>query len=130
MKTSTMVALPLAAWLLWDTAGMWLPEDRWFPVISYFRRQWKKSPAKQMMHMKMLSDLLIFALIAYQVIVDKDDANSIRGASVGEKRDIDRGLEQVRFLFYIPHYQMMQSDLESHAKCMDTLLVKHKIAME
>eukprot|EP01064_Diplonema_japonicum_P038833 TRINITY_DN9554_c0_g1_i1.p2 TRINITY_DN9554_c0_g1~~TRINITY_DN9554_c0_g1_i1.p2 ORF type:complete len:120 (+),score=36.09 TRINITY_DN9554_c0_g1_i1:50-409(+) len=119
MKTSTMVALPLAAWLLWDTAGMWLPEDRWFPVISYFRRQWKKSPAKQMMHMKMLSDLLIFALIAYQVIVDKDDANSIRGASVGEKRDIDRGLEQ-----------MMQSDLESHAKCMDTLLVKHKIAME
>eukprot|EP01059_Diplonema_ambulator_P019633 TRINITY_DN33258_c0_g1_i1.p2 TRINITY_DN33258_c0_g1~~TRINITY_DN33258_c0_g1_i1.p2 ORF type:complete len:120 (+),score=30.37 TRINITY_DN33258_c0_g1_i1:47-406(+) len=119
MKTATMVALPLAAWFLWDTSSYWLPENRWIPIVSYFRRQWKSNPSKQMLHVKMVSELVIFGLIAYQLIMDKDDANSIRGATASEKKDIERGIDQ-----------MMQADLESHAKCMDTLLVKHKIAME
>ncbi|KAJ9470330.1 hypothetical protein DIPPA_01516 [Diplonema papillatum] len=118
MKTSTMITLPLAAWFLWDTADYWLPENTWIPVISYFRRSWKQEPASQGRHFKVFRDFLLFVIIAYQFITDVDEPNAVRSVTAQERGEIEKGMDS-----------MLQTDMESHAKSMDTLLVKHKIMM-
>eukprot|EP01061_Rhynchopus_euleeides_P036533 TRINITY_DN61607_c0_g1_i1.p1 TRINITY_DN61607_c0_g1~~TRINITY_DN61607_c0_g1_i1.p1 ORF type:complete len:138 (+),score=48.29 TRINITY_DN61607_c0_g1_i1:55-414(+) len=113
---TTMVALPLGAWFLWDTAEYYLPKSINIPLVSYFRREWARDPASQAVHMKLLGDIALFAVIVYQ-FYEAAEENSIRSASQEEREAIEKGIET-----------MAQSDYESHAKCMETLMVKHKVS--
>ena len=70
-----------------------MPTSVWFPVVSYFRRQWK-NPENQATHMKIFGDLILFAAVAFSLF-EARELSYIRGARNEERAAIEQGLEQV-----------------------------------
>eukprot|EP00756_Hemistasia_phaeocysticola_P018051 Hpha_TRINITY_DN15571_c2_g12::TRINITY_DN15571_c2_g12_i1::g.106270::m.106270 len=108
-----LLALPVA-WFLWDVCGpSRLFTERWWPFISSFKREWKKSPSTQATHLKAFANLLLFCVLVYELNQDPNDPR-LRSASPQERGAINRGIEQA-----------MHVDFERHSSVMDTLTHKH-----
>eukprot|EP01062_Namystynia_karyoxenos_P059212 TRINITY_DN50654_c0_g1_i1.p3 TRINITY_DN50654_c0_g1~~TRINITY_DN50654_c0_g1_i1.p3 ORF type:complete len:127 (+),score=40.08 TRINITY_DN50654_c0_g1_i1:94-474(+) len=111
------VAAPCVGWFLWDyVARTRVMNERWWPVVSWFKREWKKNPAVQQKHLKAFVNVMVFLVFVHQLYSDEEDAG-LRNPTPQERSNIERGLER-----------MMHQDYERHAHAMDVLMHKHKVA--
>nr|CCC93013.1 unnamed protein product [Trypanosoma congolense IL3000] len=61
--TAVALGIPVAV-LLHDTAHYWLPASFELPIISWFRRKWRKNPEEKVAYLLLARNAIIFFYLA------------------------------------------------------------------
>eukprot|EP01065_Artemidia_motanka_P047704 TRINITY_DN7529_c0_g1_i1.p3 TRINITY_DN7529_c0_g1~~TRINITY_DN7529_c0_g1_i1.p3 ORF type:complete len:121 (+),score=44.11 TRINITY_DN7529_c0_g1_i1:85-447(+) len=116
-STAVVLAVPAVAWFIWDVVGpLRIMNEQWWPVVSYFKREWRKNPQMQTKNLRAFANFLVFAVMAWQLIIDRDDVG-VRTPTPRERASVERGMER-----------LINMDMERHTVAMDTLLHKHTLS--